>query len=205
MSLSCRLSGRVSFQSRSGVALWKTPSACSSSRRRGPIEALQCFGRLDAGHHVGWVTGDEVYGGNPKLRTALAERGIGYVLAVTCSAEVPTQAGKFRADRLVKRLPKRVWQKLSAGRGAKGHRFYDWAVIDLAGSCPGHHQLLIRRNRATGANSPTTAASHPSRCRSPSWCESPDPGGGWKRPFRPRRGSPDSMSTRSATPPGAAG
>ncbi|MEU3349968.1 IS701 family transposase [Streptomyces sp. NPDC006700] len=105
---------------------------------------------LDAGHHVGWVTGDEVYGGNPTLRTALAERGIGYVLAVACSAEVPTQAGKFRADRLVKRLPKRAWQKLSAGRGAKGHRFYDWAVIDLDGSCPGHHQLLIRRNRTTG-------------------------------------------------------
>jgi hypothetical protein len=34
---------------------------------------------LDAGHHAGWVTGDEVYGGNPSLRTALEERGIGYV------------------------------------------------------------------------------------------------------------------------------
>ncbi|MYT11491.1 SRSO17 transposase [Streptomyces sp. SceaMP-e96] len=104
---------------------------------------------LDAGHHVGWVTGDEVYGGNPKLRTALAERGIGYVLAVACSAEVPTPAGKFRADHLVKRLPKRAWQKLSTGHGAKGHRFYDWAVIDLAGPCQGRHQLLIRRNRST--------------------------------------------------------
>lgn len=30
---------------------------------------------LDAGHHVGWVAGDEVYGGNPKLRSALEERG----------------------------------------------------------------------------------------------------------------------------------
>ncbi|MFE7331974.1 hypothetical protein ACFU8W_45280 [Streptomyces sp. NPDC057565] len=39
---------------------------------------------------------------------------------------------------------------MSAGRGAKGHRFYDWAVVDLAGPGPGHHQLLIRRNRATG-------------------------------------------------------
>ncbi|MDQ0681162.1 hypothetical protein QF032_000154 [Streptomyces achromogenes] len=26
---------------------------------------------LDAGHRVGRVTGDEVYGGNPELRTAL--------------------------------------------------------------------------------------------------------------------------------------
>lgn len=41
---------------------------------------------LDAGHRVGRVTGDEVYCGNPKLRAALEERGIGYSLAVACSA-----------------------------------------------------------------------------------------------------------------------
>ncbi|CCK24783.1 transposase [Streptomyces davaonensis JCM 4913] len=104
---------------------------------------------LDSGHHVGWVTGDEVYGGNPKLRAALEERGIGYVLAVACSAEVTTGAGTFRADALVKKVPKRAWQKLSAGRGPKGHRFYDWAVIDLADPMPSHLQLLIRRNRTT--------------------------------------------------------
>nr|WP_307060124.1 IS701 family transposase [Streptomyces achromogenes] len=105
---------------------------------------------LDTGHRVGWVTGDEVYGGNPKLRAALEERGIGYVLAVACSAEVPTGAGTFRADALARKVPKRAWQKLSAGRGAKGQRFYDWAVIDLADPSPGRHQLLIRRNRTTG-------------------------------------------------------
>ncbi len=105
---------------------------------------------LDAGHHVGWVTGDEVYGGNPKLRTALEGGGIGHVLAVACSAEVATGAGTFRADSLVKKVPKRAWQKLSAGRGAKGQRFYDWAVIDLTERTPGRRQLLIRRNRTTG-------------------------------------------------------
>lgn len=105
---------------------------------------------LDAGHHIGWVTGDEVYGGNPRLRTALEERGVNYVLAVACSTKVPTSAGKFRADTLARKVPKRAWQKLSAGRGAKGQRFYDWAVIDLAEAAPGHHQLLIRRNHSTG-------------------------------------------------------
>jgi SRSO17 transposase len=105
---------------------------------------------LDAGHHVGWVTGDEVYGGNPRLRRALEERGIGYVLAVACSAELPTVAGDFGADALARKVPKRAWQKLSAGRGSKGQRFYDWAVIDLAEAAPGRHQLLIRRNRSTG-------------------------------------------------------
>jgi SRSO17 transposase len=105
---------------------------------------------LDAGHRVGWVAGDEVYGGNPKLRSALEERGQGYVLAVACSSEVTTRAGKFRADTLAAKVPKRAWQKLSAGAGAKGNRFYDRAVIDLAEPGAGHPQLLIRRNRHTG-------------------------------------------------------
>jgi hypothetical protein len=47
-------------------------------------------------------------------------------------------------------VPRRAWQKLSAGAGAKGHRFCDWAVIDLSESRAGSHRLLIRRNRTTG-------------------------------------------------------
>ncbi|MBD0746655.1 hypothetical protein BG418_34035 [Streptomyces sp. CBMA152] len=70
------------------------------------------------------------YGGNPKLRTALEERGLGYVLAVACSAEVATGAGRFRFDGLAGKLRKRAWQKLSVGPSAKGHRYYGWAVID---------------------------------------------------------------------------
>lgn len=105
---------------------------------------------LDAGHQAAWVAGDEVYGGNPKLRDALEKRGAGYILAVACSHEVATGVGKFRADTLAKKVPKRAWQKIFAGAGAKGHRFYDWAVIDLADPRPGSRQLLIRRNRSTG-------------------------------------------------------
>ncbi|WP_455710874.1 IS701 family transposase [Streptomyces mutabilis] len=116
-----------------------------------PEPAVRMIGRfLDAGRRVSWVAGDEVYGGNPKLRAALEARGVGYVLAVACSHEVATSAGKFRADALAAKVPKRAWQKLSAGAGAKGHRFYDWAVIDLAEPRSGSHQLLIRRNRTTG-------------------------------------------------------
>lgn len=51
---------------------------------------------LDAGHRPAWVAGDEVYDGNPRLRAALEERGTGYVLAVACSHEVTTGAGKLR-------------------------------------------------------------------------------------------------------------
>ncbi|WP_406328181.1 IS701 family transposase [Streptomyces sp. NBC_01617] len=104
---------------------------------------------LDAGHRAAWVSGDEVYGGNLKLRSALEESGTGNVLAVACSHEATTNAGKFRADTLAKKMPKRAWQKPSAGNGAKCRRFYDWAVIDLANPDPSSRQLLIRRNRDT--------------------------------------------------------
>ncbi|MFG2320293.1 IS701 family transposase [Streptomyces tendae] len=126
-----------------------------------PELASRMIGRfLDAGHRVDWVTGDEVYGGNSRLRTVLELRGVGFVLAVASSAGVITGAGKFRADAPAAKVPKRAWQQLSAEAGAKGHRFYDWAVIDLANSGPNHHQLLIRRNRTTGER-----ASY--RCSSP--------------------------------------
>jgi DDE superfamily endonuclease len=154
-----------------------------------PELAARMIGRfLDAGHRAGWVAADEVYGGNPKLRSALEECQVGYVLAVACSHEVTTDAGKFRADALAAKLPKRAWQKLSAGAGARGHRFYDWAVIDLAEPRPGSRQLLIRRNRTIGE-----LACY--RCFSPA-----------PVPLTAERAWPDSTSTRSAaTPPGPAG
>ncbi|MFY0510758.1 IS701 family transposase [Streptomyces anulatus] len=43
---------------------------------------------LDAGCSSSWVTGDEVYGQDPQLRSALEARGIGYVLAVACTTKV---------------------------------------------------------------------------------------------------------------------
>ncbi|MEY9849844.1 SRSO17 transposase [Streptacidiphilus sp. BW17] len=105
---------------------------------------------LDTGHWSAWGAGGEVYGDNPKLRSALEERGTGHVLAVACSHEVTTAAGKFRADALIKKVSRRAWQKLSAGAGAKGRRYYDWAVVDLADPAPGSRQLLSRHNRETG-------------------------------------------------------
>jgi hypothetical protein len=37
----------------------------------------------------------------------------------------------YRADALLRRVPTRAWQWVSAGRGAKGHRYDDWAFIQL--------------------------------------------------------------------------
>src|SRR5699024_7466809 len=74
---------------------------------------------LDDGAPAAWVAGDEVYGADPGLRHALEERGLGYVLAVACSHPVTTAAGKRRADEIAASLPKRTWQRLSAGAGSK--------------------------------------------------------------------------------------
>ena len=106
---------------------------------------------LDAHVPAAWVAGDEVYGGDPKLRAELHTRGVGYVLAVACDHRVPTRAGVKEAGALAAKLPRRAWQRVSAGEGAKGHRFYDWAWVDLhTPDQPGCCWLLIRRNRRTG-------------------------------------------------------
>jgi SRSO17 transposase len=105
---------------------------------------------LDAGTPAAWVTGDEVYGADPGLRADLERRGVGYVLAVAVSHPVTTAAGPCQARTLAARLPRRAWQRYSAGAGAKGHRYYDWAWLAIDPGKPGHHHLLIRRNRHTG-------------------------------------------------------
>lgn len=83
-----------------------------------PALAVRMIDRtLEAGIRAAWVTADEVYGGNPQLRGALEDRKVGYVLAVACDHQIATPAGRVRADALAKKLPKRAWQKLSAGAG----------------------------------------------------------------------------------------
>jgi SRSO17 transposase len=98
----------------------------------------------------GWVSGDEVYGDNGPLRTWLEDRVIRYVMAVSRDHLVPVGAGQhIRADTLATRLPRQAWQRLSAGSGAKGQRYYDWAFTTLSSDRPGWRWLLVRRHRRT--------------------------------------------------------
>jgi SRSO17 transposase len=115
-----------------------------------PALAQRMIGRaLDAGVAAGWVTGDEVYGADPGLRASLERRGMGSVLAVAKDHRVVAGVGALRADALAKRLPPRAWQRLSAGPGAKGHRWYDWAWVAIEPGRLRFHWLLIRRHRRT--------------------------------------------------------
>jgi SRSO17 transposase len=104
---------------------------------------------LDVGTPAAWVTADEVYGADPGLRADLECRQTGYVLAVAVTHRVATGAGTCQARQIAARLPRRAWQQYSAGEGAKGHRYYDWAWAGIDPGRPGHRWLLIRRNRRT--------------------------------------------------------
>ena len=108
---------------------------------------------LAAGLPCRWVAADEAYGGDPRLAAALRSHRLGYVLAVACSHQVLTGIGRQRVDHLAAGLTRGAWQRVSAGTGAKGHRYYDWAWTALpthVDAHAGHHWLLIRRHRRTG-------------------------------------------------------
>jgi SRSO17 transposase len=93
-----------------------------------------------------WVTGDEVYGRDTKLRAAIEAHRTGYVLKIPCSFRVTLPTGqKIRADHAARLVPARAWQTASAGAGSKGEREYDWAWLATAST---RHHLLIRRRLA---------------------------------------------------------
>ena len=107
---------------------------------------------VDAGTPAGGVAAGEVYGQDPRLRAELARRGLGYVLAVAKSHPVATKPhlSGGRAG------PPAAAGPGSGSRrtGAKGPRWYDWALIDVtdpAGATgDGPHWLLIRRRISDG-------------------------------------------------------
>jgi SRSO17 transposase len=105
---------------------------------------------LDAGVPARWVAGDEVYGADPSLRRELEARGVGYVLAVACDHRVSTPVARLRADEIAASLPATAWQRLSAGAGSKGPRYYHWAWIAIDTEHAGQRSLLVRRNNTTG-------------------------------------------------------
>lgn len=75
-----------------------------------------------------WVAGDEVYGRDRRLRLALEARGQSFVLAVGSDEPLWRDGPVYRPARaLAAELPPEAWQRLSAGDGAKGPRWYDWA------------------------------------------------------------------------------
>jgi SRSO17 transposase len=96
-----------------------------------PQLAQAMLGRaLEAQMPAGWVTADEVYGGDARLRAFLEQHDLAYVLAVKATQPLWAHGEQGPAEvpacELVAGLPARAWRRLSAGDGAKGPRTYDW-------------------------------------------------------------------------------
>src|SRR4051795_11404989 len=116
---------------------------------------------LEAGVPAGWLTADEVYGQDKRLRVWWEQHGLRYVLATRSNDTVATVDWRQRQVRaLVAELPGSAWRRCSAGAGAHGPRLYDWARIELlAGVDPSWAPwVLARRSIPTTPDEPAELA-----------------------------------------------
>jgi SRSO17 transposase len=102
---------------------------------------------LEAGVPAGWLTADEVYGQDKRLRVWCEQHGLPYVLATRSNDTVATVDWRQRQVRaLIAELPESAWARRSAGAGAHGQRLYDWARVELlAGVDPGWARWVLAR------------------------------------------------------------
>jgi SRSO17 transposase len=105
-----------------------------------------------AGIPHAWVTADEVYGKDRRLRRWLEEQEQAFVLAISCQERrwiVGEEGARaIRVDDLARALPPAAWQRISAGAGAKGERLYEWAFQPAGRPSEGTplRGLLVRRS-----------------------------------------------------------
>ncbi|GJG86471.1 hypothetical protein tb265_16520 [Gemmatimonadetes bacterium T265] len=171
---------------------------------------------LDAGVRPAWVTADEVYGSDHRLRVLLEARDQPYVLAVRRTEALVHLGvrGTPRAAARADALPRRAWRVLSAGAGTKGPRAFRWAWAEVrrpdedAASRAWRHALLARESLAPAAagareraySARTTWCSRRRPRRLPRSCGSPGRGGASRRRSRRRSRRSGSTRTRSANP-----
>lgn len=97
-----------------------------------------------AGVPFAWFTADEEFGQNPGLCDYLQKTRTPYVMAVPKNTQfTDAQADTIRCDTLAGNLRRNAWSRRACGIGSKGHRVYDWALIDSEHPT---HQYLIRRS-----------------------------------------------------------
>jgi SRSO17 transposase len=127
-----------------------------------PELARRMLGRaLEDGVPAGWLTADEIYGQDKRLRVWCEQHELPYVLATRSNDTVATIDWRQRRVRaLIAELPDGAWQRRSAGAGAHGQRFYDWARLQLlAGFTPDWARwVLARRTIPKGPDEPAELA-----------------------------------------------
>ena len=107
---------------------------------------------LDAGVPASWVTADEVYGNDRRLRLWLEQEQMSHVLAIKSTEALWTDSGfvQVGAAALAAEVPSDQWVRRSCGDGAKGPRIYDWTRVSIRPlKEPGKgYWLLVRRSVA---------------------------------------------------------
>lgn len=102
-----------------------------------------------AGVRAAWVAADTAYGNDGTFRRFLEANHQPYVLAVQSNQRLGDGGARSRVDAIAAALPAGAWHRASAGAGAKGPRWYDWAArafgpVDERGW---QLWLLVRRHR----------------------------------------------------------
>jgi SRSO17 transposase len=114
-----------------------------------PQLARQMLARaFEAGVELAWLTGDSVYGDDRALRLWLEERKQAYVLAVSGKESVWLRNEQRQIKTILRDLPSVGWERLSAGAGSKGPRWYDWLRLNLSDPAQAGWKrwLLVRRS-----------------------------------------------------------
>jgi SRSO17 transposase len=108
---------------------------------------------LSHGLPFAWVTADSVYGADYHLRRFLTEHQIPYALAVAPNQQMHLGEKEGYAilrvdDWLVRRKSRQRWHRLSAGKGSKGPRLFDWTWWKMNAEVPDGWQawVLVRRS-----------------------------------------------------------
>src|SRR4029450_11141068 len=95
-----------------------------------------------------WVTGDSVYGDDRRRRVWLEEQDHAYVMAVSGKEYVWRAGRQHQVKSILAALGPEGWDRLSAGKGGKGPRWYDWMWLPLAAPWQPDWRrwLLVRRS-----------------------------------------------------------
>jgi SRSO17 transposase len=103
------------------------------------------------------VTGDAVYGNEGKLRRWLEEQRVAHVLGVSGNHYIWLGLRQQQVATVVQQVPRKAWQRVSAGNGSKGPRWFDWAAWRFPCVERGWQRWLGRRRKG---DKPTEVADY---------------------------------------------
>ena len=124
-----------------------------------------------------WVTGDEVYGSDRRLRVWLEQQEMPHVLAIKSNEPLWLDRDRGPAQVKAAQVALEEWMRLSAGDGAKGPRIYDWTRVPIRPLKEPGKGCWYGAASPSPRNWPTRYVSAQRKLPWKSWWESPVPDG----------------------------